>query len=112
MNLSAALSCRGADLDQLLFQAKASLGLTSGDVLFACGSLVEGLGNKQSDIDLILITSREDIAFSSLEDVFFLVGQCLVDVSVKQWVDVDSLLHRFDRWSHGPRDSRGALEFT
>lgn len=112
MELADFLNYQDISLDDVVEQAKASLHLTAGDVLFSCGSLVEGLGNEKSDLDLILITTRQDIPFTSLNDVALIVGRCIVDVHVVQRCDLKELLRRFNHWSKQPRQLRLAKEFT
>jgi len=50
------LASRDADLSGIVTSAQATTGLEATDVLLLVGSLVEGLGNSKSDLDLILIT--------------------------------------------------------
>ncbi len=106
MDLVAFLRRHDLGLDDMAARASEALGLAPGDVLFACGSLVEGLGNERSDVDLYLVTSRRDIRFTSLTDVTFHVGPCVVDVRVIQPAHLDALLQRFDEWSRQPRQPR------
>lgn len=110
MDIADCLHNRGIALPRLVAQVDATVGLTPDDVLFAAGSLVEGLGNAKSDIDLVLLTSRSDIAFSSLNHVALLVEDCLVDILIVQ--DVEPFLHRFADWAAQPRQPRNATAFT
>jgi hypothetical protein len=112
MELADFLNYQKISLDDVVEQAKASLHLTAGDMLFVCGSLVEGLGNEKSDLDLILITARQDIPFTSLHDVALIVGQCVIDVRVVQRFEIDDLLKRFNLWSEHSRQLRLARQFN
>lgn len=112
MELFDFLNRQGISLDDVVEQAKASLYLTASDVLFACGSLIEGLGNDKSDLDLILITGRQDIPFTSLNDVALIVGGCVIDVRVILRPDLEELLRRFNHWSEQPRQTRLARQFA
>ncbi len=112
MYLDAFLERHGITLRLILDEAHAAIRLVPGDVLFLCGSLIEGLGNEQSDVDLYLLTSRRDITFNSLNDVILLVGPCLVEVRVKQYSAVEALVGRAVEWSRQPRDARAAFDFS
>lgn len=109
MQLTDFLSRKNVCLGDVVAEAQARLQPVPGDVLFVCGSLVEGIGNETSDIDLYLVTSRNDIQFTSLDAVLLAVGACLIDVRVVTHVAVESLLKRFDAWSQQPRQPRAAL---
>jgi hypothetical protein len=112
MNIVEYLHNHGIALPRLVAEIGAAVGIASDDVLLAAGSLVEGLGNAKSDIDLVLLTSRNDIAFSSLDCVALLFGNCLIDIKVIQHAEVDALLHRFADWAAQPRQPRNAMDFT
>lgn len=112
MDLDEFLRLQGVTLEDVVAQAKASLRLLPGDVVFACGSLVEGLGNERSDLDLYLVTRRQDIPYTSLNDVVIIVGPCIVDVRVVERAALDGLLRRFNDWSRAPRRPRTAIGFS
>lgn len=112
MDLTKFLSHYKISLDEVLTQADAAVHLSRGDVLFISGSLVEGLGNDRSDLDLFLITSRTDIQFTSLNDVTVIVGDCVVDIRVVQRSAIQGLLERFSGWVGRPRQPRAAFEFA
>lgn len=112
MELIDFLNRQGISLEDVVEQVKVSLLLTAGDVLFACGSLVEGLGNEKSDLDLILITRRQDIQYTSLNDVALTVGRCVIDIHVVQRPNLEELLKRFNHWVEQPRQPRLARQFT
>ena len=112
MKLADFLSYKGISLEDILEEAKKCLRLASGDVLIVCGSLVEELGNQKSDLDLILITARQDIPFTSLNDVTIIVKQCVIDIRVIFYSQVEQLLDRFNHWSSQPRQPRSAKQFS
>lgn len=112
MDLTDFLARNQLTVAEVVNRTGASVRLSPGDVLFVSGSLVEGLGNEKSDLDLFLITSRRDIQFTSLNDVTVVIGQCLVDIRVVQRSAVEELFERFNRWAACPRLPRNAFEFT
>src|SRR5262249_39733120 len=111
MDLTDFLRAKGASIEGILVQTQEIVRLSPGDILVLCGSVVEGLGDERSDLDLILITSRQDIPFTSLHDVALVSGSCLVDISVVERSEVEALLQRFYRWAHQPRQPRSAKAF-
>jgi hypothetical protein len=112
MQLDAFLGRRGVALSDIAQAAQDRLGLAGDDVLLVCGSLVEGLGNETSDVDLYLLTSRTGFAFTSLDALLLAVGPCLIDVRVVPHAQFDALLARFRAWADQPRQARDALGFS
>ncbi|MCP3102416.1 hypothetical protein LZ198_26440 [Myxococcus sp. K15C18031901] len=112
MDLAEFLARRKVTLEAITARAREALRLTDGDVLFVCGSLVEGLGNETSDIDLYLVTSRTDITFTSLRDVAFAVGPIVCDVRVLDGEALERLLSAFEQWERQPRQPRAATGLT
>ena len=112
MQLEEFLAHRAVGVSDIVEAARARLDLTDDDVLFVCGSLLEGLGNATSDVDLYLLTSRTDFNFTSLDAVLLAVGPCLVDVRVVPHAQMAALLSRFGVWNHQPRQARDALGFS
>ena len=112
MEVTDFLTLNKITLEDVIAHVNATVHLTPGDVLFVSGSLVEGLGNEESDLDLFLITSRNDIQFTSLNDVTVIVNDCLIDIRVVQQSGIEELIRRFGRWAGLPRHPRGAFEFT
>ena len=109
MDLHEYLCSHSLTLDDLTASIEQAIQLNAGDVLFAAGSLVEGLGNGKSDLDVFLLTRREDILLTSLNGLALLVRGCLIDVRVVQMSEVEALLDRFLRWASQPRHPRNAL---
>ena len=112
MQLEAFLDRKGVCLEEVVAEIHARLRPVPGDVLFICGSLLEGLGNEASDVDLYLLTSREDICFTSLDAVLLAVGSCLIDVRVMSHATANALIESFCAWSRRPRQPRSALGFA
>jgi len=112
MQLTDFLNHHGITLDQIIAQIKTTLNLTPDDSLFVSGSVVEGLGNEKSDLDLFLVTSRQDIPLTSLDAVLLITGRCPVDVRVVQRSEVEQLLNRFNAWAKQARCPRNATGFS
>jgi hypothetical protein len=112
MNLAAFLDHHQINLEEVVAQTDAAVHLSRGDILFVSGSLVEGLGNAKSDLDLFLITRRDNIQFTSLNDVTISAGDCLIDMRVLQYSAIEGLLKRFKNWAGRPQPPRSAFEFT
>jgi hypothetical protein len=111
MTLEEFLRYRDTDLSSVEACARAAVGLEADDVLLVVGSLVEGLGNSKSDLDLLLITSRGESSFSSRE-VPLVVGSCLADVQILHRTELEELLARLETWSGTPWQLSQATKFT
>lgn len=109
MRLAEFLECKGLTLDAVVSSAQAQLCLAAGDTLFLCGSIVEGLGNKHSDLDVYLLTSRTDFKYTSLDAVLLAIDTCLIDVRVVPYSNIEALIARFEAWARKPRQPREAL---
>jgi len=112
MDIAAYLKSHRIALSDILARVDEAIALQPDEVLFAAGSIIEGLGDAKSDLDLFLLTSRYDIALSSLNCLALLVGDCLIDIRVLQHAEADALLDRFAGWAAQPRQPRHALGFT
>lgn len=112
MDLADYLLAHGTTLEELVSQTRKTIKLEPGDVLLAAGSLVEGLGNAKSDVDLYLLTSRDDIACTSLNSLALVLNDSLIDVRIIQYSEIEALLNRFRMWSEQPRHPRRALGFS
>ncbi len=112
MNIDDCLRRNHLDLNTILNKAKKALNLSAGDVLFLSGSLAEGLSNEKSDLDLFLITARQDIPFTSLNKVTLVIHSCFIDICIIQYSDVTTLLEKFNTWSKQPRRPQTAFDFT
>lgn len=112
MELDDFLTLRGTSLNAILAKADESLGLNSNEVLLAAGSLVEGWGTIKSDLDLLWITPRDEASLPAQAHVTWVVGRCLVDVSVLRLTEVDGLLDRFETWAGLPWNLTHAVKFS
>ena len=99
-------------LDEVVTQATTSLRLVPGDLLFACGSVVEGFANARSDLDLYLVTDRDDVPLTSAGAVTMTAGRCVIDVRVVRRTELEALLKRFASWTKRPRVDREAIGFA
>lgn len=97
MDVEEFLRSRGADLPATMAAIDDRFGLADHHVLLAVGSLVEGLGNSKSDLDLLLVASKEDGSESG--PVTVVVGRCVIDVRVIPYAEVSQLLDRFEAWT-------------
>jgi hypothetical protein len=102
----------GTDLPSVVRAVKEKIGLSEGDALIAVGSLVEGLGNVKSDVDLILIPRRPDRTLRARSHETLVVGRCLIDVRILHLTECDALFHRFERWSRLSWEVTHAVKFT
>ena len=112
MDLVEFLRRRGIKLDDVAARARETLSLTDEDVVFACGSLVEGLGNEKSDIDLFLVTSRRDLKLTSLSDTVVVVGSCFCDVNVIDRAVFEKAIDGFAQWAAQPRLPRSSKQIS
>ena len=94
------LAQQGVDRAALTATVDSVVGRRSGDRLLAVGSIVEGLGNRKSDLDLLLVTDRdEDVAE---QERGWTVGRGLVDLRVVRRTTVDRLTDRLAQWARRP----------
>lgn len=110
MSMLEFLAGKGANLLETVSGVDAAVGLQPEDVLLAVGSVVEGLGNSKSDLDLVLISPRP--ADSLPRDVAVIVGKCLSDVQILNASEVEVLLGRLHRWAELPWDVTHRIEFS
>jgi hypothetical protein len=112
MNIEEFLRRGGAELPAVVHEANAKVGLASGDVLLAVGSLAEDMGTSRSDLDLLLITARSEDKFPAVDHVPLLVERCFVDVQLWRLAEFEKLIARFNAWSQTPWDVMHAVNFT
>ena len=112
MNIGELLSLRGAELSAVVSMVDATVGVGAGDVLLAVGSIVEGLGNSKSDLDLLFISPRGESTLPSGDQVTLLVGRCLIDVRILRLAKLQELLARFKTWAQLPWNIIHPVEFT
>lgn len=112
MDLVELLSLRGADLPSVVASVNAAIGLRVGDLLLAAGSLVEGLGNRRSDVDLLLITPRDPHSLPARDELALIAGRCLIDLRVLQLTELDELVGRLRAWSEAPWEITHPVTFS
>ena len=111
MNLEEFCRAREIDLPSVAASVSAGVGLRPNDGLLAVGSLVEGIGNSKSDLDLLLITARPEAELPAQDEVALIVGRCVVDVRILRSSWVEELLERLRLWSSLPWDATHAAGF-
>lgn len=111
MDVEQFLRLRDADMPAIVEKANATIGLGSTDVLLVVGSLVEGLGNAKSDLDLLLITDRDASSLPSRE-IPLVIGRCLSDVLIVGVPELRSLVTRLGEWAAQPWTISHAASFT
>jgi predicted nucleotidyltransferase len=112
MNLEEFLTLRGTDLPAVVAAVEAKFNLDAADLVLAVGSLVEGLGNSKSDVDLLLVTPRDAGELGVTGDVTVVVDRCLVDVRVLPLAEARALLDRFAGWAQRPWDVTHSAKFA
>jgi hypothetical protein len=112
MNIDDFLHFRGLDLPSIIENVEQNVRLAQDDVLLAVGSLVEGLGNHKSDLDLLLITSRNDDALSHEKEIPLGIGACLADLQILRPAGLHALCARFHAWNQEAWDVNHAAKFT
>ena len=111
MDIEEFLNLRQSDIPTIVANVRAHVGLSSGDLLLAVGSLAEGLGNSKSDLDLLLVTPS-DASSQHPRELALVVGKCLSDVQVLRIQELDELLNRFNSWANRPWSIAHAAEFS
>ncbi|NHR06959.1 hypothetical protein HA052_17360 [Chromobacterium haemolyticum] len=115
MDLDSYLRSHRLDSERLAAFIREKFNPVDGEVIYVTGSLLEGLGNRQSDLDVYLLTDREmgDRLINDSLAVFSLDG-ATVDIEVVSRCKVDEMLARLASLpSDEPRDHRiSATAFT
>ncbi|MDQ2956326.1 MAG: methyltransferase [Actinomycetota bacterium] len=89
------------DQSSLVASVDAAVGLYENDLLLAVGSVVEGLGNSKSDLDLLLIA--DEAAAGRPETEQGLVSErCMVDLRVIHSATAQALTGRLRNWAQLP----------
>ena len=105
------LSDFGLGPDDVLNGISNELGFAEGDLLVACGSLAEGLGNKKSDLDLCLLTERAPLKPDPSANRAVVIGGRLVsDVLFVHPDAVRELGGKLGALYAGKRDLRAAAK--
>lgn len=87
-----------------------SLDAQRGDWIFAAGSVVEGLGNATSDLDLYVVTSGERLLAGRTPWQSIDAGGRRIDLEVLGAGELEALASRFEAWASGPE--LGAASFA
>ena len=111
MRIDEFLRRRETQMPAVLASVDRAVGLIADDVLLAVGSIVEGLGNSRSDLDLLFITPRGE-SQATKSSVTLVVGKCIMDVAILGVNDVNKLFTRFEAWSNLPWNVTHAAPFT
>ncbi|MGC1498084.1 MAG: hypothetical protein WA790_19925 [Sulfitobacter sp.] len=96
MDIEGFLAKADFTLADLHTHLQTSLEPQSGEVVFVCGSLVEGLGNTASDIDVVLITSRERAGVSETGNIVTTLGSIICDTFIMTPDALHGLLDRLN----------------
>jgi hypothetical protein len=75
-----------------------AVGARRGDVLLAVGSIVEGLGNSHSDLDVYVVPSRRSTQFRRMQSAAYVVGSLVVDAQILHRHSVAALISRLYVW--------------
>jgi hypothetical protein len=110
MELEEFLELKGTDLSGVIAKARASLGRN--EIIFAVGSLVEGLGNAKSDVDLLWVTPLDENSIPPAAETTWILGECVVDVQAAPLSALNELLDRLDAWSRRPWNVTHAANFS
>ena len=95
------------DLRQILAQ---QVTCGSADLLLACGSLVEGLGNSRSDLDMSLISADAPRGIEPERNGVVIAGRLLCDILFLHPEDVEALAGALAAATSGKRDVRGSAK--
>jgi hypothetical protein len=112
MELLEFLRRKGADLPAVVASVETAIGLRPDDVLLGVGSIVEGLGNSKSDMDLLLITSRDQASLPSRDELGLVVGRCLIDLRIIRTAWIDEVIARLRSCGQALWDVTHPVMFT
>lgn len=112
MDLDEFLELHGTGLPSVVREVRAKFGLDSGDLVLAVGSTVEGLGNRKSDLDLVLITPKSPAELGATGEVTMVVDRCLIDLRLLPSAEINALLDRFVAWVERPWNVTHSAKFT
>lgn len=111
MELDEFLQVRGAELGHFVTGVREAVDIMPADILLAAGSVVEGLGNTKSDVDLLLLTSRDEATVPTKE-IGLVIGACLADLQLIPIREVENLLARLKAWGSEPWSATHAPSFS
>jgi len=110
--LGATLARLGADYSAVVHTVDTAVGLGPQHVLLGVGSIAEGLGTSKSDFDLLLICADDAGDGSAKAEHAWMVGRCIVDLTVLRLETVRMLLSRLHAWAATPWDVSQAAGFS
>jgi hypothetical protein len=106
------LTGRGLIEQFLVQELSIRLHLHADEILLVCGSVVDGLANSRSDLDVLLITSRNRLETGSSRDLLLGLGATSVDVCIVQTAEAATALSRLRKWHSTREDPRRATDFN
>jgi hypothetical protein len=112
MNISEFLRRRGVDLPSVITAVEAAVGLHADDVLLGVGSIVEGLGNSKSDIDLLLLTARDPGELPAHDEIGLVISRCLIDLRILRTSWLDEVVGRLRRCGLARWEVTHPVKFT
>lgn len=115
MFLDEFLRSHGVDFTQLCCLVREYTQITDDEILYATGSLVEGLGNHRSDVDVYLVSDRDLADRCTVGSIIILpLSSCTIDIEVVSSRRIDDLIRRLSQYPpEGQRDPRrSALAFS
>ncbi|UXY14938.1 hypothetical protein N8I74_16700 [Chitiniphilus purpureus] len=115
MDIHAYLEWHDTGLEALSCMLLDETGACGDDVLYVTGSLVEGLGNLRSDIDVYLVTGRTFEARADFASVLIIPFEaCPVDVEIVAPERIEALIGRLARFApdHDVDPRRAATAFS
>ncbi len=95
MNLDEALRLHRVSLDEIDVRLRGQCDVSMEDTVFVAGSLVEGIGNARSDVD-VFVVAAESIR-SSREPLILRFGGLTIDVETQTLAHVDALITSLER---------------
>jgi hypothetical protein len=103
MNLNGFLDSHGTTEIEISELITARLNLSSNDILFFSGSLVEELGNISSDVDAyVIIDSEKTDTSPENKQVTLEFDNFIIDIEIILYQQLEDILHRFERWALKP----------
>jgi hypothetical protein len=111
VHFSEVLSTRGISLVMLRHTISSATGSSPADPIYLAGSLVEGLGNAQSDLDAYAITDEEPLAACLDRVVVTELAGLSVDIEVWRPAEVELLVTKLIMISDSA-DAREALALS
>jgi predicted nucleotidyltransferase len=106
------LQSRGLVETEIIESVRAHIHLLPGEAIFASGSIVEGLGNLYSDLDLFVVTDRDVSALQAGPAIVLLSRETPIDIEVLSPEDIHRSVQRVCSVYDKLDDPRHALGLT